>query len=259
MTETQRPLILVSNDDGIDAKGIRELVRVAARHGDVIVAAPNKGYSGQSHSITVMAPLTVDPRSDVEGALKAYAIGGSPVDCIKLGYHALVPRKPDLVLSGINHGSNASASVHYSGTLGAAREAAMLGMKSIGFSLCEYGDDLDFGTTCQVADKVIAAVLKTEGDEGVYYNVNVPNIKEIKGIRACRVAHGKWHEEPHRYTDPYGREYIWLCGTYENCDTGESDDTLLEQGYTTISPCKLDVTDYERLRDMSQWAANLWK
>ncbi len=251
---------MVTNDDGIEARGIRELVRAASVHGDVIVVAPNKGYSGQSHSITVMAPLTADRRSDVEGAAEAYAVGGSPVDCIKLGVYALASRRPDLVLSGINHGSNASASVHYSGTLGAAREAAMLGIKSIGFSLCDYEANADFTQTKALAERLIGRILQAEGDAGIYYNVNVPKGAEVKGLKVCRVALGKWYEKPTKFTDPFGRDYYWLDGTYANIDSnGDTDDACLAQGYATISACKLDVTDYDRLRSLETDLADLIK
>lgn len=243
---------MITNDDGIDARGIHVLTKIASEYADVVVCAPNKGYSGQSHSITVMAPLTVAERT-IDGAHKAYAVGGSPVDCIKLGYHALVDRKPVLVLSGINHGSNASASVHYSGTLGGAREAAMLGVRGLGFSLCDYSKDADFGAVEPIIKRVIEAALKMTDDEGTYYNVNIP-CGEVKGLKVCRVANGMWREDPTEFTDPYGQKYYWLEGTFCNVDNGpqDTDDYWLSQGYATISPCQLEVTNFDRMAQLEK-------
>lgn len=244
----QRPLILITNDDGIAAPGIRALTAVAVEHADVIVAAPDGAYSGQSHSITVMKPLAVREIDDYCGA-RAYAVAGSPVDCIKLAVHALVPRCPTLVLSGINHGSNASASVHYSGTLGAVREAAMLGIAGIGFSLCSYDHDADFSQAGRIAGRVIDfAMHNAPLPANKFYNVNIP-VGDVRGIRQCRVAQGHWVETPTHHRAPYGTDYYWLEGTFVNDepDADDTDEYWLAQGYATISPCQLDATDYNTL------------
>lgn len=243
----ERPIILITNDDGIAAPGISALTQAVAPLADIIVAAPDGAYSGQSHSISVMKPLAVRQIADYYGT-KAYAVVGSPVDCIKLAMHAFVPRHPTLVLSGINHGSNASASVHYSGTLGAAREAAMLGVVGIGFSLCSYDHDANFSRAAQIAAAVVKFALSNPLPANNFYNVNIPT-GNVLGLRQCRVAQGHWIETPTHHAAPYGTEYYWLEGTYVNDepDAGDTDDYWLAKGYATISPCQLDATDYKTL------------
>lgn len=242
-----RPLILLTNDDGIAAPGIAALTQAVAPLADIIVAAPDGAYSGQSHSISVMKPLAVRQIADYYGAM-AYAVAGSPVDCVKLAMHALVPRRPTLLLSGINHGSNASASVHYSGTLGAAREAAMLGVAGIGVSLCSYDHDADFNLSAQIAAKVVDFALRNPLPANNFYNINVP-VGNVRGLRQCRVGQGHWIEKPTHHAAPYGTEYYWLEGTYvsDEPDARDTDDYWIAQGYATISPCQLDATDYKLL------------
>lgn len=244
-----RPLILISNDDGINAKGIRALAEVAALYGDVVVAAPNKGYSGQSHSITVGAPLRVhEVDMKIEG-VRGLMVYGSPVDCIKLGYHGLVDREPDLILSGINHGTNTSSSVHYSGTLGAVREAALLGVKGVGFSLDDEDDDADFTEAKRVANVVIAWALK-DAQQGIFYSVNIPTKEnQVKGIKPVRLAGGYWREDYHCAEDPSGDKYYWLMGTFVDttANATDTDEYWLGKGYATICACKLDVSDYDEM------------
>ncbi len=242
------PLILITNDDGIAAKGIRQLVRAASRHGQVVVVAPDKSYSGFSHAISVMHPFCVK-KHEIEGAVAAYAIDGSPVDCVKVGVHTLLERKPDLILSGINHGVNSSVSVHYSGTLGAAREGAMIGVRSLGFSLADYSAEPDMNEAVRIADGLIAKALEMKDDADVFYNVNIPATEQVKGVKVSRLAQGYWIEKPTTFTDPFGKKYIWLDGEYVNTDLArtDTDEHWLALGYATISPCKHDACDYDQM------------
>lgn len=237
-----RPLIMISNDDGIHSSGIRALAQVASKYGDVIVAAPDHEYSGQSHSITVGEALKVDAFDLGLPDVKGYAISGSPVDCIKLASHALTEgRTPSLVLSGINHGSNLSSSVHYSGTLGAAREGALLGIKAAGFSVDDYSPVADMSQAIAIADKVIPWLLQTDLPSGVFYGVNVPK-GPVKGLRHARIANGHWREDYHSAVDPWGTRYYWLVGSFIDDDNAPDRDTLLvSQGYATISAIRVDV------------------
>ena len=248
-----KPLILISNDDGVSAKGIHALAEVASRFADVVVAAPDGSYSGKSHAITVLDELRVRRVDDFSGALAAYAIKGTPVDCVKLAFHGLVPRRPDLIISGINHGSNASVSVHYSGTIGAAREGALLGITSCGFSLDSYDDDADFSQAQVVADRVISALLSGELASARFYNVNVP-LGVVRGARLCRMALAHWVERPIRFSPPFGPDDIyWLDGSFvnDNPDDSDTDVALLANGFATITPLLLDATDYEALAGSS--------
>lgn len=252
MTQS-KPLILISNDDGIQAPGIHALASVAARYADVIVVAPDRGYSGQSHSFTVDAPLRVrDYDMKIDG-VTAFMVGGSPVDCIKLGVHGLVPRRPQLILSGINHGSNTSSSVHYSGTLGACREAALLGIMGIGFSIDDEDVDADMTDACNVASKIIEWALSAPQKTGVFYGVNIPSGCKPLGIKPVRLAAGHWHEDYHMSRDPWNSRYYWLVGTFVDDAPGATDTDVywLRKGYATICPCRLDVTDYDELNALA--------
>lgn len=252
-----RPMIMISNDDGIRAKGIKALAEVASKYGDVVVVAPDGSYSGQSHSMTVGAALRLSDYDMGIDGVEGMMVGGSPVDCIKLGYH-LVDRKPDLILSGINHGSNTSSSVHYSGTLGAVREAALLGVKGVGFSVSDYSEDADFSEAKRVADIVIAWALTDACKKGVFYGVNVPVVDKVKGIKPVRLAGGFWREDYHCAEDPWGEKYYWLVGTFVDTTKGatDTDEYWLSQGYATICPCKIDVTDYSELEQMTETSFN---
>ncbi|MCQ2230108.1 MAG: 5'/3'-nucleotidase SurE [Bacteroidales bacterium] len=249
----ERPLILISNDDGIEAKGIKVLAEVAAKYGDVVVAAPNKGYSGQSHSFTVGAPLRVRKYDMGIPGVDGLMVWGSPVDCIKLGYHGLVSRKPDLILSGINHGTNTSSSVHYSGTLAAAREAALLGVKGIGFSIDDESKDADFTHALPIVERVISWALGDNGPSNVFYSVNIPYGNNIRGIKTVRIANGYWREDYHSAEDPDGDKYYWLMGSFIDTtkDAQDTDVYWLQQGYATLCPCMLDATNYTEMERLS--------
>lgn len=247
--DQQRPLIMISNDDGIQARGIAALARVASRVADVVVVAPDRGYSGQSHSITVCKPLAVLQYNIGIQGVKALMVSGSPVDCVKLGVHALVDRTPSLILSGINHGSNTSSSVHYSGTMAVVREAALLGIPSVGFSLCDEDEDADFTQAMIVADEIIQWILNSPTTNGIFYGVNVPT-GMVKGIKPVRLAGGYWHEEATVASDPWGKKYYWLNGDFIDTtpDATDTDQYWLMQGYATICPCKIEVTSFETLQ-----------
>ena len=246
----KKPLILVSNDDGITAPGIRNLVEVAARIGDVVVVAPDSPQSGMGHAITIGDTLRLTKVDYFPGlpGVRAYETSGTPADCVKLAKREVLGgNAPDLVVSGINHGSNSSISVLYSGTMSAAIEAAIEGIPAIGFSLCEYGHDADFSHTLEHVERIIRESLKQGIPEGVTLNVNFPSSKmgAVKGVKICRQARAKWQEEFDRRLDPAGREYYWMVGRFVNMDKGEDTDVwALENGYASLVPCTFDLTAY---------------
>lgn len=243
----ERPLIMISNDDGVEANGIRALAEVALRYGDVIIVAPDGPNSGKSHSFTVMDELRVRRVAGFGSAL-CYAVKGTPVDCVKLGFYGLTPRKPSLVLSGINHGSNTATSVHYSGTLGAAREAAMLRIPALGFSFANSDENADLTEPCRVADAILSSFFAGQLPTADYLSVNIPKGR-VGGIRYGRLAMGRWIEKPTHYQNIFGQDFYWLDGRYENDDAGadDTDEAIIAHGWAVITPLKLDVTDYDAL------------
>ncbi len=250
-------LILVSNDDGVDAKGLKTLVEVASRFGKVVVAAPAEAMSGMSHAITIKTPLRAK-RIQKSNSIEVYRCAGTPVDCIKLALNQLLDgRMPDLVLSGINHGSNSSSSVVYSGTMAVAMEGCINQIPSIGFSLLSYDPDADFTTAAGVVEKVIENVLSNGLPEGICLNVNIPSVdlENLKGIKVCRQAKGLWKEEFVKRVDPHQGEYYWLTGYYLNLEE-ESDDTdeyALARNYATVVPIKIDLTAYTAMNELKNW------
>ncbi|MEO1655644.1 MAG: 5'/3'-nucleotidase SurE [Bacteroidota bacterium] len=251
-----QPLILVCNDDGITAPGIRNLVEIMKKLGEVIVVAPNKPQSGMGHAITIGNALRLD-ESDIFDGVKAYECSGTPADCIKLAkHHVLKDRKPDLVVSGINHGSNSSISVIYSGTMSAAIEAAIEGLPSIGFSLCDYRHDADFSHTHSVVAQIASRALEVGIPKGVALNVNIPmnSSQGIQGIKVCRQTMGHWGEEFDERFDPYGRRYFWLTGSFINNDKGsDTDEWALQNNYVSIVPCEFDLTAHHVLGQLNEW------
>ena len=240
-----RPLILVSNDDGITASGIRHLVNVMAKLGDVVVVAPDGPQSGMGHAVTIGNTLRLN-EVDIFPNAKAYECSGTPADCVKIAKHfVLKERKPDLVVSGINHGSNTSISVLYSGTMSAAIEGALEGMSSIGFSLCDYASDADFSHILEYVEKIAIQALEKGVPRGVALNVNFPprQNEKIKGIKVCRQANAKWEEEFDQRFDPNGRRYFWMAGNFVNFDKGEdNDEWAIANNYISIVPVKYDLT-----------------
>ncbi|HSZ25081.1 MAG TPA: 5'/3'-nucleotidase SurE [Cytophagaceae bacterium] len=245
-----KPLILVTNDDGITSFGIRTLIEVMKELGEVVVVAPDSPQSGMGHAITIGYPLRLD-ETDIYGEIKAYECSGTPADCVKLAKnYVLRGRTPDLVVSGINHGSNSSTSVLYSGTMSAAIEAAIEGLPAIGFSLCDYKPRPDFSHIKEYVKKISLQVLKNNPPVGVALNVNFPikSANTIKGIKICRQAIAKWHENFEERHDPNGRRYFWMSGIFINTDNAEdTDEWALNNNYISIVPCAYDMTAHYAL------------
>ncbi len=245
-TEPHRPLILVTNDDGATAPGIRALAEAMKPLGEVIVVAPDKPQSGMGHAITINAPIFVHPVRDF-GDIPAWACSGTPVDCVKLARDVILHRRPDLCVSGINHGANSSINVIYSGTMSAAMEAAIEGIPAIGFSLLDHRFNADFGASAEFAASIAREVLEQGIPKGVLLNVNIPAIPrdQIKGVRLCRQADAKWVEEFIERSDPRGRKYYWLTGQFANYDEGhDADETALKEGFVSVVPVGFDFTAY---------------
>ncbi len=245
-----KPLILVTNDDGITAPGIRALVEVAQSLGEIVVVAPDSPQSGMGHAITIHDPIRLH-KADVFEGIEAYECSGTPVDCVKLAKNVILKgRVPDLCVSGINHGSNASINIIYSGTLSAAMEASLEGIPSIGFSLLDYAFNADFEQSKPFIKDIMSYVLENGMMEGNLLNVNIPNLRteEIKGIRVCRQAEARWVEEFMENQDPRGQKIYWLTGKFENDDRGEDTDVwALDNGYISVVPSMHDLTNYKAL------------
>ncbi|MCK5691616.1 MAG: 5'/3'-nucleotidase SurE [Bacteroidales bacterium] len=249
------PLILVTNDDGIHAGGMKALISVARKFGNVVAISSREPMSGMSHAITIKVPLRVKLISQEPG-LTSYVTNGTPVDGVKLVFNSLSERKPDLLLSGINHGSNSSSSVLYSGTMAAAMEGAVNHIPSIGFSLLSFDPNADFTASVPYAEEMIRHVLEKGLPDGICLNVNIPALpaEKIRGIRVCSQANGYWKEEFERRTDPNGTEYYWLTGFFhnrepENGGTG-TDEWALKNGYVSVVPISTDLTAYGVLEQM---------
>ena len=250
-----RPLILVSNDDGITSKGIRVLVSVMKKLGDVVVVAPDSPQSGMGHAITIGQTLRL-VEADIFEDVLAYKSSGTPADCVKLAkHHVLKDRKPDLVVSGINHGSNTSISVLYSGTMSAAIEGALEGYPSIGFSLCDFSSKADFSHVEEWVEKIARQVLENGIPKGIALNVNFPpkRNEEIRGVKICRQADAKWQEEFVERFDPTGRKYFWLAGNFVNFDKGEdNDEWAIANNYISIVPCQYDLTAHHAISHINK-------
>lgn len=245
-----RPLILITNDDGYTSKGIRTLIDVALEFGEVIVMAPEHNASAKGLSLTTERPLRVREIQVKSGEWKVYACDGTPTDCLKLAYEHFCPRTPDLVLSGINHGSNSSINVLYSGTMGAVLEATMLGCTAIGFSLLNHSPEADF-TPCEpYVRHIVGMVLQKGLPASVGLNVNIPRLPEgeIKGIRVCRQAQARWVDSFERRTDPRGRDYWWLTGKFDCPEPPQdTDEWALANGYVSVVPIHPDYTCREAI------------
>jgi 5'-nucleotidase len=252
-----KPLILVSNDDGITSRGIRHLVDCVLPLGEVVVVAPNSPQSGMGHAITINDPLKLY-RSTIFESVEAYECSGTPADCIKIAKNYILKgRIPDLVVSGVNHGSNTSVSVLYSGTMSAAIEASIEGMQAIGFSLCDYNADADFSHTTPYIQHICKQVLQHGLVKGVSLNVNFPRKKDtpVQGIKICRQANAKWQEEFDERVDPYGRKYLWLTGKFINNDKGEdTDEWAITQQYVSVVPIRYDMTAHHVIAQINdEW------
>ena len=254
MTNKKRPLILVSNDDGITAPGIRALIEVMNQIGDVVVVAPDSPQSGKGHAITLDAILECNPINIDDGEQIEYSCSGTPADCVKIAKNEILNRKPDLCVSGINHGSNASINVIYSGTLSAAIEAGIEGIPAIGFSLLDYSWKANFENLKPFIKQIVTKVLKEGLPDGVILNVNFPKTKNINGIKICRQARAFWKEEFEKRTNPQGKEYYWLTGVFENLDKGEDTDICaLENDYVSVVPVEFDMTAHHFIQNLNNW------
>jgi 5'-nucleotidase len=253
-----KPLILVTNDDGIVAPGIRALVEVASSLGDVVVVAPDSPQSGKGHAITIHEPLRLNKVNLFPG-IESWESSGTPVDCVKLAKNVVLKdRQIDLCVSGVNHGSNASINIIYSGTLSAAMEASLENIRSVGFSLLDFSFDADFGPAKPWLRHIIEFMLARPFKSGQLLNVNIPKLpaEQIKGLRICRQADARWKEKMVEGRDPSGQPYYWLSGEFYNNDMAEDTDVwALDNGYISVVPSMHDLTSYpalESLKDLEQ-------
>ena len=237
MNEMERKLILVTNDDGVTAPGFSRLVEVASEFGDVVGVAPSFPQSGKSAAMTVNDALHVAEHPSISGAA-IYSVSGTPVDCVKLALHHIVPRRPDLILSGINHGSNAGVNIIYSGTMGAVLEGCMQGIPSIGFSLLHHSMAADFSECLPWIRRIVAGVIAGGLPADVCLNVNFPAKVSIEGAKVVRAARSHWSEEYAAYTDPHGKPFYWLSGKLinEEPDNADTDMYWLDRNYASIVP-----------------------
>ena len=251
-----RPLILVTNDDGINAPGIRTLISVIKDIGDVIVVAPDSPQSGMGHAITINSTLHSSRITPKNSEIIEYSCSGTPADCVKLAINELMPRKPDLCVSGINHGSNSSINVIYSGTMSAAIEAGIEGVPAIGFSLLDYSWNADFSQSKDFIRKITLNALNNGIPKGVVLNVNIPAVKksDIKGVKICRQAKAYWVEEFDKRKNPLGQEYYWLTGKFVNKDQGEdTDEWALKNNNISIVPVEFDLTAHHAIQGLNEW------
>jgi len=250
---SDNPLILVTNDDGITAPGIRALIEVMNELGDVCVVAPDSPQSGMGHAITLDSTLHIEKLTKNEGKQTEYSCSGTPADCVKLAVNEILHRKPDLCVSGINHGSNSAINVIYSGTMSAAIEAGIEGIPSIGFSLEDHSWNADFEPLKQYIRTITKNVLQKGLPDGVVLNVNFPK-ENIKGLKVCRQAKANWIEEFDKRTSPQGKEYYWLTGEFVNLDKGQDTDLYaLETGFATVVPVQFDLTAHHFIQNLNTW------
>lgn len=247
-----RPLIILTNDDGLSAPGIRALQDAVKPLGDLLIVAPDGPRSAQSNAITTILPLRVYKTVDEPG-LTVYKCNGTPTDCVKMAINTLAPRRPSLVIAGINHGINTSISVIYSGTMGAALEACVDDIPSFGISLDNYSRNADMTVAARYAHLFARYVLHHPLPRYSCLNINVPDLQQPLGIKVCRQAQGSWHETFDRRTDPAGHSYYWLGGDFVNHEPNvpDTDQTAVEQGYVAVTPVQLDMTDYKLLNTLN--------
>lgn len=250
MTKSRKPLILITNDDGYSAKGINELIKGLKGLGELVVLAPDGPRSGMASAITSLVPIKYKLIRQEED-LWVYACTGTPVDCVKLAINVLLDRTPDLLVSGINHGGNMAICVHYSGTMGAAAEGCVFGVPSIGVSLLDHREDADFSECCRLGRKVIEKVLEEGLPQGTYLNLNLPKDVPVKGMKVCHQADGRWVNEFKESENGMGEKVYWLTGNFRNDDKlADNDVEWLDNGYASLVPCKIDVTDYSYLKHL---------
>lgn len=249
---SNQPLILVTNDDGITARGIHELVKVASQFGEVVVVAPDSPQSGMGHAVSIAKPLRLTAVDIFKSlGVKAYQCSGTPVDCVKMANDVVLRRMPDLCLSGINHGSNEAINVIYSGTMSAAMEAAIEGIPSAGFSYLDFNFDADMKLAGNVAEAVIQKMLQQKLPKHFLLNVNIPKVseKDFKGLKICRQADARWAENFVHRKDPRGEDYYWMTGKFEVRNKSiQTDSNALSQGYASIVPITFDLTHEKNLQ-----------
>lgn len=255
---TKKPLILVTNDDGVNSRGIQSLINCLRGEGNIFVVAPDGPRSAQSSAITVNEPLRARKILE-ENDLTVFKCSGTPTDCVKLSLNQLLPHKPDLLVSGINHGPNSSISILYSGTMGATLEGAVNNIPSIGFSHCSLDPRADMSEAMKYANIISKLALKNGLPDGICLNVNIPHDKEIKGVKVVKQTKGLWTEEFVKREDPNGRDYYWLTGVFKNTETEdeETDEFALNNGYVSIVPCKIDLTAHQFINTLKTWEYEL--
>jgi 5'-nucleotidase len=248
----EQPIILITNDDGVTAPGIRSLVEAVKDLGKIVVVAPDKPQSGMGHAITIGFPLRLQ-KVDLQEGVEAWQCSGTPVDCVKLAVDKILHRKPDICLSGINHGANHSINVIYSGTMSAAIEASIESIPSVGFSLLNYSMEADFTGAKKYARLIVEQLLKRKQDKHLCLNVNFPSIDEslIQGVKVCRQAYAKYVEDFNERKDPSGKNYYWLTGEFKNFDKGKDTDVwALEHNFVSIVPVQFDLTNYKLKKEL---------
>lgn len=249
-----KPLILLSNDDGVQAKGLTELIEMLRPLGDLFVIAPEGGRSGAACSITSPLPITVR-QLRVEEGLTLYSCSGTPTDCVKVALDQLLLRQPDLVVGGINHGDNSSVNEHYSGTVGVAKEGVLHGIPGLAFSLCDYSPNADFEPMREIVQHITSLVLRNGIPFGSLLNVNFPADGDYAGVKVCRMAYSRWDNEYSPVERPRGGRYFWLGGDFVNDEPEETDTDCwaLERNYVAITPLHIDDTDYKLKETLETW------
>ena len=242
-----KPLILITNDDGVKAPGIRALIRYIRPFGNIVVVAPDRPQSGTAHAVTIAHPLRLELIASEPG-YEEYSCNGTPADCVKLAFKIVMKRRPDFLFSGINHGTNASINIVYSGTMAAVLEGALAGVPSVGFSLNNYSQHADFGPAEEFVKTIATKVISGGLPSGVCLNVNLPAVPaaDIRGIKLCRQANGTWEEDFDEREDPHGHKYYWMKGVYAQIGKGEdTDQWAVENNYVAVVPVQFDLTAYQ--------------
>ena len=252
---TGKPTILLTNDDSIKAPGLRFLIECARPFGKVVVVAPDRPQSGTAHAVTVNHPLRLELIAK-EKDYEEYSCNGTPADCVKLAFKVVLKGRADFLFSGINHGTNSSINIIYSGTMAGVFEGAMAGVSSAGFSLTDYRMDADFRSSGRYVKKIMSEVIKNKLPDGICLNVNIPAIpeKKIRGIKVCRQAEGTWQEDFDERTDPHGRKYYWMTGVFVKTGHGrDTDEWAIEHNYIAVVPVQFDFTANKALKPVSNW------
>ena len=251
----KKPLILITNDDGINAKGLYSLIEVSKEFGEIVVVAPNKPQSGMGHAITINNPLRLYKSTFFDG-VEAYSSTGTPVDCVKLGLFEVLKRKPDYIFSGINHGENTSTNVLYSGTMAAAIEGSMEGIASIGFSLADFNPEANFNPSKSIIKDLLSKLLVKKIPSNICLNVNIPNISlnKIKGFKICNQANAFWDDRFEKRIDQFGKPYYWLTGDFSSSGVEPTMDLFaIKNNYVSIVPTQYDMTSYQSMELIKKW------